>query len=76
MISSLAAFDARKKKPGMTPEEQSEALKREVQRLIDAGELKPIEAEAEMKRIIVSTVTPKHYENGRAEPLSSAEKIA
>lgn len=41
-----------KKKPGMTPEEQSEAFKREVQRRIDAGELNPIEADVVFKRLV------------------------
>jgi hypothetical protein len=41
-----------KKKPGMTPEEQSEAFKREAQRLIDAGELNPIEADRLLEKAV------------------------
>jgi hypothetical protein len=36
----------------MTPEEQSEAFKREVQRMIDAGELNSTEADAVFERAI------------------------
>jgi hypothetical protein len=45
-----------KKKPGMTPEEQSEAFKREAQRLIDAGELNPTAAEAAVDRLVRQTI--------------------
>jgi hypothetical protein len=41
-----------KKKPGMTPEEQSEAFKREAQRLIDAGELSPTAADAALDSLV------------------------
>jgi hypothetical protein len=41
-----------KKKPGMTPEEQSEAFRREAERLIAVGELNPIEAEAALDSLI------------------------
>ena len=41
-----------KKKPGMTPEEQSEGFKREVQRMIDAGELNPTEAAAAFDKAV------------------------
>ena len=41
-----------KKKPGMTPEEQSERFKKEVQRLVDAGELNRIEAEAKLDALV------------------------
>lgn len=41
-----------KKKPGMTPKEQSEAFKREVQRLIAAGELSPTEAGVALDRLV------------------------
>lgn len=41
-----------RKKPGMTPEEQSEAFKREAQRRIDAGELSPTEADAALDALI------------------------
>ncbi len=39
-----------KKNPGMTPVQQSDAFRREVQRLIDAGELNPTDADAAMER--------------------------
>lgn len=48
-----------KKKPGMTPEEQSEAFKREAQRLIDAGELNPTEADAALERLSKKMLRPK-----------------
>lgn len=41
-----------KKKPGMTPEEQGDAFKREVQRLIDAGELSPTAAERALDDLV------------------------
>lgn len=41
-----------KKKPGMTPKEQSEAFKREVQRLINVGELNPTEADNAMDALV------------------------
>jgi hypothetical protein len=41
-----------KKKPGMTPEEQSEAFKREAQRLIDAGELSPTAADRALDALV------------------------
>lgn len=34
-----------KKKPGMTPEEQSESFRAKVRELVDAGELNPTEAD-------------------------------
>jgi hypothetical protein len=48
-----------KKKPGMTPEEQSERFKRDAQKLIDAGDLSPTEAAAAMERVIANVRTPK-----------------
>lgn len=51
-----------KKKPGMTPEEQSEAFKREAQRLIDAGKLNPTEAEDALDRLV------KHQRRGATRP--------
>ena len=39
-----------KKKPGMSPEEQSQAFRDAVKRMIDAGELSPTEAEAAMEK--------------------------
>ncbi len=47
-----------KKAPGMTPEEQSEAFKREAQRRIDVGELSPIEADAALGRLVRSSARP------------------
>lgn len=41
-----------KKKPGMTPEEQSERFKREAQKLIDAGELSPTDADEALDRLV------------------------
>ena len=46
-----------KKKPGMTPEEQSERFKRDAQRLIDAGELNPTEAD-EMVDSLTRSLAP------------------
>lgn len=43
-----------KKKPGMTPEEQSERFKADAQRMIDAGELNPTEADAAFERVVRS----------------------
>jgi hypothetical protein len=36
----------------MTPEEQSEAYKREAQRRVEAGELNPIEAAAALDKLV------------------------
>lgn len=41
-----------KKTQSETPEEQSERFKREAQKLIDAGELSPADADAALDRII------------------------
>ena len=41
-----------KKENRESPEEQSERFKREAQRLIDAGELNPTEAEAAVDRLV------------------------
>jgi polyhydroxyalkanoate synthesis regulator phasin len=41
-----------KKKPGMTPEEQSERFKDTVRELVDAGELNPIEADEAFQRLL------------------------
>jgi polyhydroxyalkanoate synthesis regulator phasin len=48
-----------KKNPGMTPEEQSEQFKREAQKLIDAGELNPTEADAALDRLVTRAKDPK-----------------
>lgn len=41
-----------KKKPGMTPEEQFERFKRDAERLIEAGELNPTEADAALDALV------------------------
>jgi len=41
-----------KKKPGMTPEEQSERFKADAQKLIDAGELSFAEADAALDALV------------------------
>ena len=41
-----------KKQDRETPEEQSERFKRDAQKLIDAGELNPTEAEAAVDRVV------------------------
>jgi len=41
-----------KKKPGMTPEEQSQKFKDVAQKLIDAGELNPIDADKAVDRVV------------------------
>lgn len=43
-----------KKQPKDTPEEQSERFRKEAQKLIDDGELNPIEAEAVLNRMFKS----------------------
>jgi polyhydroxyalkanoate synthesis regulator phasin len=47
-----------KKKPGMTPEEQSERFKADAQKLIDAGELSPTEAEAAVDQLVRKAALP------------------
>ena len=47
-----------KKQNKETPEEQSARFKAEAQRLIDAGELNPTEAEAALKAIVASQAKP------------------
>lgn len=44
-----------KKKPGMTPEEQSESFRAKVRELIDAGDLNPTEADAAFERVVSAT---------------------
>ena len=46
-----------KKKPGMTPEEQSERFKADAQRMIDAGELSPTDAEAALDSVVRKATT-------------------
>ena len=41
-----------KKQNPETPEEQSERFKRDAQKLVDAGELSPTDAEAAMDKIV------------------------
>lgn len=41
-----------KKQNPETPEEQSERFRREAQKLIDAGELSPTEAEAALDKLV------------------------
>lgn len=41
-----------KKKPGMTPEEQSKRFKTDAQRLIDAGELNPTDADKPLDSLV------------------------
>ncbi len=41
-----------KRKEMLSPEEQSERFKQEAQRLIDAGELDPTEADAVMDKLV------------------------
>jgi hypothetical protein len=41
-----------KKQVTLTPDEQSRRFKAEVQRLIDAGELNPTEADAAMDKLV------------------------
>ena len=41
-----------KKKPGMTPEQQSEAFRKVVRELVAAGELNPSEADAALDRLV------------------------
>ena len=47
------------KKHRETPEEQSERFRKEVQRLIDAGELNPIEADERFLRTLDAGLTVK-----------------
>lgn len=47
-----------KKAKPETPAEQSARFKREAQRLIDAGELSPTDAEAAMDRIVRASGKP------------------
>lgn len=42
------------KKPGMTPEEQSKRFVEDAQKLIDAGELNPTEADKALERALAA----------------------
>jgi hypothetical protein len=48
-----------KKKHQETPEEQSERFRKEVQRLIDAGELNPTEADERFERLVSGSLRNK-----------------
>ena len=48
-----------KKKPGMTPEEQSEAFRDAVRRMIADGELSATEADAAFERMMENMKIPK-----------------
>lgn len=47
-----------KKKPGMTPEEQSQKFREAVRELTDAGELNPTEADAAFERVLANVKVP------------------
>jgi polyhydroxyalkanoate synthesis regulator phasin len=47
-----------KKKPGLTPEEQSESFRAKVRELIDAGELNPTEADNALDAFVRKASTP------------------
>ena len=49
-----------KKKPGMTPDQQSERFKADAQNLIDAGELNPTEADAALDRLVTKAAHNKN----------------
>ena len=48
-----------KKKPGMTPEEQSQKFKDAAQSMIDAGELNPTEAERTVEELLRASAKQK-----------------
>lgn len=41
-----------KKKPGMSPEEQSESFRAKVREMVAAGDLNPTEADAALDRLV------------------------
>ena len=49
----------KRKEPPPTPEDQGERFRSEVERLIAAGELSPIEADAAMERAMGGVRAPK-----------------
>lgn len=51
-----------KKKPGMTPEEQSQRFREAAQRMMDDGELSATEADAALDRLVAKARTPKDAE--------------
>jgi len=48
-----------KKKPGMTPEEQSEKFRETVRELIDDGELNPTEADEAFDKFVKGALAPR-----------------
>lgn len=48
-----------KKKPGMTPEQQSESFRAKVREMIAAGELNPTEADGAFERVVRQAKTGK-----------------
>jgi len=46
-----------KKKPGMSPEEQSEKFRETVREMVDAGELNPTEADEAFERAVRKAVS-------------------
>lgn len=53
-----------KKKPGMSPEEQSESFRAKVRELIDAGELNPTEADDALDNLVRKARTNAPGEGG------------
>jgi hypothetical protein len=47
-----------KRKPGMSPEEQSESFRAKVREMIDAGELNPTDADAAFERVVKAATRP------------------
>jgi polyhydroxyalkanoate synthesis regulator phasin len=45
----------KRKEPPLSPQEQSERFRKEAQRLIDAGELNPTEADAALDALVKSS---------------------
>ena len=54
----------KKKEPG-SPEAQSERFKHEAERLIEAGELNPIEADAAMDKLVRKAAIQKSAATGK-----------
>ncbi len=49
-----------KKKPGMSPDQQSEAFRGKERKLIDAGELSPLEADAALESVVSKSGRAEH----------------